>query len=180
MHYTNDNQPVVLNLLASQYIPTLHAAFKKADWHKPREIFEDYLQRQHHGELMCLIASFDEKITGYITMVFFSQYPHLNKNNIPEIRDLNILPEYRGKGIANILMEEAENILFIDHPTVCCRVGVYQECGDIQQLVIRRGYIPDGNGLFNQNGAVHFGDSITVDDDIVFLLIKNCPLDNNT
>lgn len=83
-------------------------AFKQIGWHKPKSIYEDYLKEQSSGVRSVMIARDNGKFCGYVTIKWTSDYPPFIENNIPEVADLNVLPEYRKQGIGTKLIQACE------------------------------------------------------------------------
>ena len=44
--------------------------------------------------------------------------------------------------------------------------------GAAQRLYVKRGYVPDGRGLWQGSHYVTYGDNVTVDDDLVLMFTK--------
>lgn len=84
-----------------------------------------------------------------------------------------MLKKYQQKGIGNRLMDVAEEIAakYADH--VCLGVGLSREYGSAQRIYVRRGYIPDGSGVWYQgNQCVQYETVCNVDDDLLLYLSK--------
>jgi ribosomal protein S18 acetylase RimI-like enzyme len=90
----------------------------------------------------------------------------------PEIMDFNVLIKYRRKGIGNMLIDRAEEIIKEHSEFVGIGVGLYSDYGAAQMMYIKRGYIPDGKGIYKNNSYITAGDTIIIDDDVVLYLIK--------
>ena len=52
-------------------------------------------------------------------------------------------------------------------------VGMDTSYGPAQQLYVRRGYIPDGNGLTYDRKPIAKGDFKPIDDDISLMMMKD-------
>jgi hypothetical protein len=52
-------------------------------------------------------------------------------------------------------------------------VGLFSDYGSAQIMYIKRGYVPDGKGIFKINSYIKFGETITIDDDVNLYFIKN-------
>lgn len=74
-------------------------------WTKPSGYFETCCQLQAQGEI---IAMGSTDYLGHCTIVWQPHYPHFRDQNISEIQDLNVRPDYRRQGIATQLLDEAE------------------------------------------------------------------------
>jgi hypothetical protein len=95
-----------------------------------------------------------------------SEYPYFLANNIPEINDLNVFPEFRNKGIAGSIIDELEKEISETHETIGIGVGLFKDYGTAQRLYFKKGYIPDGNGLQYNYEEVQPGTHVYVDDDL--------------
>jgi hypothetical protein len=51
-------------------------------------------------------------------------------------------------------------------------VGLYADYGAAQVLYVRRGYVPDGQGVTTCDVPVHPGHSVCVDDNLVLHFLK--------
>lgn len=109
---------------------------------------------------------------GYITLKLHSDYPPFRKNNIPEINDLNVLPEFRNKGVGSKLLSLAEEHSKTIGSYVGLGVGLLKDYGDAQKLYVKRGYVPDGLGISYKNKSLSYNETVPVDDDLVLWFIK--------
>ncbi len=110
---------------------------------------------------------------GYLTVVRDSDYPPFVEASVPEIRDLNVLPLFRRRGIGTCLMDETERRIATRSATAGIGVGMTSDYGAAQQMYVLRGYVPDGRGLCAHEKPVNWGDIILVDDDLVLFLTKS-------
>lgn len=163
---------ISIKLLEEKDIPSIVDAFKKADWKKPTSLFEQYLKEQQNNQRTSWVACLENHIAGYITLKWQSEYQDFLTNNIPEIKDLNVLPEYRNLGIGNKLLETAEAMAKEKSNVIGIAVGLHKSYGAAQKLYIKHGYVPDGEGLTYNSKPVEFGESVIVDDDLVLWLTK--------
>ena len=72
-------------------IPLMANAFSQIGWNKPASLFQKYLNEQQASERFVWVAFNQDEFLGYVT----SEYLPFQKENIPEIKDLNVLPIYR-------------------------------------------------------------------------------------
>jgi ribosomal protein S18 acetylase RimI-like enzyme len=147
-------------------------AFKAQGWNKPMEIYRNYFVEQKNNERVILIAELGDKFAGYITIKWESSYPFFFKNKIPEIVDLNVLIKYRRMGIGNKLMNRAEEIIKEQSDFAGIGAGLFSDYGPAQIMYIKRGYIPDGKGIYKKNSYIKFGETALIDDDVVLYFIK--------
>lgn len=147
--------------------------FAKANWDKPTHIFENYLSEQKQQTRIVKLAFFGEQFAGYATLKWQSDYQYFAENNIPEIKDLNVLPEFRRKGIGSKLIDELENeTQEKNYPTIGLGVGLYADYGHAQNLYIKKNYKPDKRGIAYNDKPVKYGESITLDDNLTLMFVK--------
>lgn len=76
-------------------------------------------------------------------------------------------------GIGSILMDTAEKIASEYADTVYLGVGLHNGYGSAQRMYVKRGYIPDGSGVWYKDKICTPYDTIyTNDDDLVLYLSK--------
>src|ERR1700721_4635772 len=86
----------------------ISAGFKGLGAGKPVAQYRRYLAEQLVGPRVCLVATFDGRFAGYVTVNWAPTYCAFVEQQIPEIQDLNVLPGFRRKGLATRLLDRAE------------------------------------------------------------------------
>lgn len=157
-----------ISLLTETDIPLLEAAFESF-YAKPASTFEQYLQE---NDRKVWVAYYEVVVAGYITLKLNSKYPYFAANHIPEIMDLNVIPTYRNKGIATKLLDIAEEEAAKTTSIIGLGVGLYKDYGSAQKLYIKRGYMPDGNGITYDYKQITPGSMVCLDDDLVLWMTK--------
>lgn len=147
-------------------------AFKEHGWDKPISLYERYTIEQNNGERVTLIAEVDGQFAGYVNVIWKSYYPAFREESIPEVNDFNVLLNYRRLGIGTKLMDRAEEIISERSSIAGIGVGVFSDYGNAQVLYVKRGYVPDGRGLFNGQYYVEYGETVAIDHDIALYLTK--------
>lgn len=147
-------------------------AFYQQGWSKPVSQYEEYVAYQESGERDVLLAEWNGEFSGYLTIKWKSDYIPFQKDAIPEIVDFNVLKKFQRRGIGASLMDEAEARIKKVSEYAGIGFGVYEDYGAAQMLYIKRGYIPDGNGLVKDSVPLKFGEKITIDHSVVFCLTK--------
>ena len=99
---------LILCPLEENDIDDIVSSFKIIRWNKPKSIYEDYFQEQSDGVRTAILAKDNNKFCGYVTIKWKSDYDSFAKQNIPEISDLNVLPNYRNHGIGTALINECK------------------------------------------------------------------------
>jgi GNAT superfamily N-acetyltransferase len=79
----------------------------------------------------------------YLTVVWNPDYSPFRENNIPEIQDLNVLPQAQRRGVGTQLMEKAEQIVAQRSAIVGIGVGMDSDYGAAQRTVTESGRVID-------------------------------------
>lgn len=138
--------------------------------------FARCLQEQEGGKRAVFLAERDGLAAGYTIYNRRPQYALYKRLEIPEIQDLNVLPEYRREGIGTALIRHCEDLAQQEgHRHIGISVGLYKDYGAAQRLYTRLGYIPDGNGVTYDREAVTAGELRPVDDNLCLMMVKNLP-----
>ncbi|KTD53452.1 hypothetical protein Lsan_3862 [Legionella santicrucis] len=163
---------IIIRQLSEIDIDLLFTTFQAHHWLKPRATFEHYWQEQMDEE-RCMWLAFDKQaLAGYITLKWQSCYQSFLEQSIPEIMDLNVLPPFRSQGIGGLLLKTAEDEARKKHEVVGLGVGLYRDYGHAQQLYIKRGYLPDGQGITYDYQLIEPGNSVCLDDDLILWFTK--------
>jgi GNAT superfamily N-acetyltransferase len=167
---------IQIRVLIEKDIAFISDAFNQIGWNKPPSLFEEYLMEQEAGERIVWVTHFNGEFVGYVTLKWQSQYPLFNEQNIPEIMDLNVLPSFRKMGIGSLLLDCAEKEAATKSQIIGIGVGLYAGAdggyGAAQRLYIKRGYIPDGEGVtYNYEPTVP-GNNYPLDDDLILWFTK--------
>jgi GNAT superfamily N-acetyltransferase len=147
-------------------------AFEAQGWDKPVSQYRDYFRESRAGARVVLVAGWEGQFAGYVTVVWESGYPPFQADGVPEIADLNVLTKYRRLGIGTALMDAAEMQILERSPTAGLGVGLTSDYGPAQVLYVRRGYVPDGRGLFQAGRHLKHGDRAVVDDGLTLYLTR--------
>jgi ribosomal protein S18 acetylase RimI-like enzyme len=119
------------------------------------------------------VAEYNGEFAGYVNILWESSYAPFHKAGIPEIADFNVLKNFQRRGIGTLLMDEAERrIAERGYSFVGLGVGLYPDYGAAQILYARRGYIPDGQGIYYNTRQIQPGELVRVDDDLTLQFIK--------
>jgi GNAT superfamily N-acetyltransferase len=154
--------------LAAEDPPVIAAAFAAIGWTtKPVERFEHFLVEQASDTRHCWVATVDDDFAGYVTLVVHPTYPPLVGTGIPEIQDLNVLPQYRRRRIATKLLDEAEAEASRRSRTVAIGVGLHPGYNAAQRLYVLRGYVPDGLGVTHGDRYIAERETLMFDDELV-------------
>lgn len=161
-----------IRLLIASDIQPIADAFAALGWNKPASQYERYLAEQEAGLRTVFVAFIENAFAGYVTVLWQSGYPPFREADIPEIADFNVLPHLRRQGIGGRLMDAAEAKVAEQFPVVGIGVGLFADYGAAQRMYVKRGYIPDGRGIFTQGHFVQYGESIVIDDEPALYFTK--------
>jgi GNAT superfamily N-acetyltransferase len=164
--------PIAIRPLRASDPAWIAAAFAAIGWSKPRELYERYLAEQEAGRRQVRVARDGDRLAGYVTLNWRPVYPPFRADGIPEIQDLNVLPEFRRRGIGSALLDAVESLAGERTRTVGIAVGLGSDYGPAQRLYVRRGYVPDGRGIAHRGRTVEFGKQVVVDDHLVLYFTR--------
>lgn len=125
-------------------------------------------------ECYVFIACDAGRDAGFVVLNFSPKYNLYQRLGVPEIQDLNVIPDLRQRGIATALMEHCE--AFARNEKGCEQIGVSvalsKDYGPAQRLYIKRGYIPDGMGVSFDRQYAAPERSYYLDSDLCLMLLK--------
>jgi GNAT superfamily N-acetyltransferase len=140
---------------------------------RPPSKFTLYLEEQQAAARSVLVAGTGERVIGFVTVRWQSFYPPFQEKDIPEIVDLDVLPEFRRRGAGSALMDEAERLITTRSSIAGIAVGLHSGYGAAQRLYVKRGYVPDGRGLWLNDHHVEEGEDISVGDEATLYLVRD-------
>ena len=151
----------------------LYDEYLSYGWHPQIKIYEDYYKEQEAGERLVFIAEYKGQVKGQCTLILHPTEGPWGGKIYPEIADLRVFLDIRGKGIGNKLLDVAEGEAIKLSDMVFLAVGVHSGYGAAQRIYIKRGYIPDGSGVWYQNKVLDQYAPCINDDDLLLFLSKS-------
>ncbi|MDF2612891.1 MAG: GCN5-related N-acetyltransferase [Clostridia bacterium] len=145
--------------------------FSREGYSKPIKLYKSYFEQKELGIRDVIIAYYQNQVAGYVTIVWESNYEDFKEQLIPEIKDIKVLEAFRKRGIATKLMDEAEKRVALVAKFCAAGVSLAEEYEAAQCLYAKRGYIPDGKGVFYMDQDV-LNDQLEVDDNQGLMMIK--------
>ena len=152
-------------------IQELSRGFISQGWPSREEILTRYFKEQECGEREVLVAEVEGALAGYITILPCAKQGPFAEI-YPELSDFNVFEPFQNQGIGNLLLEEAEKQVRLISDKVTLGVGLHSGYGPAQRLYIKRGYIPDGTGVWYRNQPLEMNATSQNNDDLVLYLSK--------
>jgi GNAT superfamily N-acetyltransferase len=153
-------------------IDKLVQGFGEQNWNKPYELFEEYYNLQANKERAVIIAEEDGAIAGYVTLLPYAKEGPFAGREIPEVVDFNVLIKYQRKGVGSKMMDVVEQLAREKSSYISLSVGLHSGYGSAQRMYIKRGYIPDGTGVWYQGKQLEQYVRCNNDDDLTLYLLK--------
>jgi GNAT superfamily N-acetyltransferase len=150
----------------------IQSEFARLSWGKRSGYFRECVAAQKRGEMVMLIARTGEQLHGYLKIVWQPMYAPFREQNIPEIQDLNVVPNSRRKGVASRLMDRAEQIIAERSPIAGIGFGLHPGYAAAQRMYVLRGYVPDAMPVTYHDEFVKEGQELKLDDELVLHLTK--------
>lgn len=142
-------------------------------WHPDISKYLTRLRDQAEGKCVSLTALYEGKPAGYINVYIEGLGGAFSGKGLPEIVDFGVLEKYQRKGIGSRLMDAAEQIAGQYADTVWLGVGLHSGYGSAQRMYVRRGYIPDGTGVwYRGRPCEQYETEIENDDDLQLFFSK--------
>lgn len=137
--------------------------------HMNHSTYTSYYEEMLSGESELIMALCNGELAGYAKLDW--NYEELEEENIPVIKELHVIESFRNQGIASRLMDELEKRAATKSQYCAIGVGLSEAYEAAQHLLAKRGYEPDGKGIFYiEPGFIH--DELEVDDNQALMMIK--------
>lgn len=124
------------------------------------------------GKAISIAADYEGEPAGYVSVYPYCMNGALGGKGLPEIVDFNVLEKFRNKGVGTKLMDIAEQTAAEYSDTVYLGVGLHSGYGAAQRMYVKRGYIPDGSGVWYGDKVCNPYSACVNDDDLNLYLYK--------
>lgn len=141
-------------------------------WHPSLATYEGYWQEQQAGKRKVFIAEYEGQVCGQCTLVLQPEEGPFAGTGWPEIVDLTVFFHLHGRGVGSRLLDAAEQEAAKAADAVYLAVGLHSGYGTAQRMYARRGYLPDGSGVWYRNKPLPQYAPCCNDDDLVLFLSK--------
>ena len=147
--------------------------FTAQGWHPSIDTYKRRLTDQKEGKCIALAAVYQGHPAGYVNVYLTVMEGPFKGKGWPIIIDFSVLEKYQRKGIGSKLMDVAEQVAGKYADTVCLGVGLHSGYGNAQRMYVKRGYVPDGTGVwYRDQPCAQYETEIANDDDLVLFLSK--------
>ncbi len=172
MEYYNKDNLIIRNMELSDAQDITDEEIAQG-WDTDVSKYHKRLKDQKDGRCIALTAVFYGRAAGYINIYPNCMWGAFGGKGLPEIVDFGVLEKYRKHGIGTVLMDIAENIAGEYSDTVYLGVGLHSGYGSAQRMYAKRGYIPDGSGVWYRNKVCTPYENCNNDDDLVLYMSKS-------
>jgi len=153
----SDMEPIMVNehllireLRAEDVQPLVDGEIAQG-WHATPAKLEMRLAHAKDGRAVAFAAVWDGIPVGYVSVYDGAIHGPYAGCGYPEIVDFNVLERYRQRGIGSALLDVCEAFARETSDIVTLGVGLHCGYGAAQRLYVKRGYVPDGSGVWSEN-----------------------------
>jgi len=172
MIYYQDDE-LVIRTMEETDGPVFVEEFAAQGWNPDIAVYRRRMKDEAEGKCVTLTAEYQGHPAGSVYVYMTPHDGPFKGKDWPEIHDFNVLQKYQRKGIGSKLMDVAEQIAGQYADTVCLGVGLHDGYGSAQRMYVKRGYVPDGSGVWYQGKQCQQYETVcTVDDDLHLYLAK--------
>ena len=164
---------VVIRDIEMADIEALTAAEIAQGWHwASTEKTASRLPARDAGECVVMVCEYEGEPAGSVSLYWNAEWGAFKDMHIPEIVDFSVLMKYRRRGLGHIMMNVCEQLAATGCDKVCLGVGLYRDYGTAQRMYVKRGYVPDGSGVwYNYQPAPEYG-MVENGDGLVLYMMK--------
>ncbi len=158
----------------TDYLDNFWKMLENFNFFLDHDYYERAIERHKNGDLLIILAILDNKFIGYCFLNWQPKYSYFKKCNIPEIQDLNVLSDYRRRGVGRALIDYCEKIASSrGYKEMGIAVGMGASFGAAQRLYTKMGYIPDGAGICYDRKPVAMGEFKPIDENLSLMMTKS-------
>ncbi len=170
IYYTSDQ--LIVRDMQKDDAYVFYNTYLSYGWHPVLDTYLNYYDEQEKNIRKVFIAVHEGNVAGICTLVINPDEGPFGNQGIPEIVDLCVFFDKHNKGIGSKLLDIAEKEASKYCDKVYLAVGLHYGYGTAQRLYIKRGYIPDGSGVWYKGKRLEKYAPCGNDDDLVLFLIK--------
>ena len=171
MIYYNEND-ILIRTMEESDVKIITEEERAQGWNQTEDKYWMRIHDSAVGKAIALVAEYQRAVAGYINIYPNADAGPFSGKGYCEIVDFGVLEKFRCRGIGTKLMDVAEQIASEYADMVYLGVGLYDSYGAAQRIYVKRGYIPDGSGIwYGDKPAVPY-EIYRNDDDLNLYLSK--------
>lgn len=171
MIYYQDDELLIRSMIESD-VQAITDAELAQGWHVEAAKQKMRFRDQQEGRSYALIAVYRGEVAGYINLYRKALDGPESFREHPEIVDFGVFIKFRRMGIGSRLMDAAEKAAAELSDTVFLGVGMHYGYGSAQRMYVKRGYLPDGSGVWYGGRVCEQYEDCCNDDDLTLYLSK--------
>lgn len=171
MTYYQDDICLIRSMKAAD-VERIHEAFAQQGWSKEKTYLKTCYAEQEAGARWAFVAEREGQVLGYTMLLPKGRGGPYRTFGYPEVSDFNVFIRYQRKGIGSRILDAAETYAKNLSDRITLGVGLHSGYGAAQRMYIKRGYIPDGSGVWYQGHPLDSYAPCVNDDDLVLYLSK--------
>ena len=176
MVYYNHSNIIVRDMIETDP-QNIYEAELEQGWHPSLEAYQKRYHDRNDDIMVTLVAEYMDKVAGYINLIWNPTDGAFAGMGIPEVYDFGVFEKYRRHGIGTILMDVVEGLAGKKSDKICLGVGAANAYGSAQRMYVKRGYLPDGTGVWYQNKICPQYTPCNNDDDLLLFLVKSLKIE---
>lgn len=169
--YFSDND-MLIRRMKIEDAQIINDTYMSYGWHPAIETYENYYKEQEEQKRKVFIAEYEGEVCGLCTLVMNPTEGPWAGMVYPEIVDLSVFFHVHKKGIGNKLLDVVEQEAAKVSDMVYLAVGVHSGYGAAQRIYAKRGYMPDGSGVWYQGKQLEQYAPCCNDDDLLLFMSK--------
>ena len=164
---------ISIRAMVEKDVDIILSNYTEQGWHKPKEVIEKYLNGQKEKRLYVFVAEYMGDIAGYTVLYPDTDIGPFASEKIPMVSDFIVFKKYQRKGIGNKILDAAEKKASELSDKVQLSVGLHSGYGSAHRIYIKRGYIPDGSGVWYNDVQLEQYAECRNDDELILFFVKN-------
>lgn len=138
------------------------------------EHYEKCFEHHQNGGRDIILSFLEDTPVGFCVLNWVPKYAPFKAAGLPEIQDLNVLPQHRKQGIGRQMIEFCEKrAADKGHSVMGIGVGMNSSFGSAQRLYVKMGYVPDGLGVNYDRKQIASGEFRPIDDNLCLMMTKS-------
>ena len=165
-------QNIVIRPMEGRDVEVICQEEQAQGWHPEPEKYRMRLAHMAEGKSFAWVAEYRGEVAGYNNLYLSVKNGPFAGKGIPEVVDLGVFERFRNRGIGGTLMDAAEEKAREFSEEICIGVGLHSGYGSAQRMYVKRGYVPDGSGVWYRDKVCPEYTPCMNDDHLILYLSK--------